>query len=247
MSGTEHIVDLVRQSLGRRSNLEDDDIAALRATPFTVRDMRAGQRLAWDGDRPQYCALLLEGFSFRSKFSGPGRRQILSIGVRGDFIDLQNALLGVSDHNVEMLTPGRVALFQTEAIKAIALERPRVALAMWRETLIEASIFREWILNVGRRDALARVAHLLCEFALRLDLAALGSQHAYELPITQEQLADAVALTSVHVNRTLMRLEKDGFIHRSKRQITIVDWHRMVDIADFNARYLHVDEGDREP
>jgi CRP-like cAMP-binding protein len=108
--------------------------------------------------------------------------------------------------------------------------------------LVEASVFREWILNVGRRDAFARVAHLLCELALRLELADLGTHREYELPISQEQLADAVSLTSVHVNRTLMKLEHDGFISRSKRQITIRDWSKLIGIADFNDRYLHVGE-----
>jgi len=97
------------------------------------------------------------------------------------------------------------------------------------------------VLNIGRRDARTRIAHLLCEFALRLELADLGKQTAYELPITQEQLADAVALTSVHVNRTLMKLEQDGLITRTKRVISIVDWKALVKVADFEARYLHLE------
>jgi CRP-like cAMP-binding protein len=111
---------------------------------------------------------------------------------------------------------------------------------MWYETLVEGSIFREWVLNIGRRDARTRIAHLLCEFAVRLEVAELGKSNRYTLPITQDQLADAVALTSVHVNRTLMGLEADGLIKRTRREITIDDWPKLAKAADFQPRYLHL-------
>ena len=168
----------------------------------------------------------------------------MSIHMKGDLIDLQNSLLGVADHNVQMLTGGQVALMPVQAIRDLAFRRPSIGMAMWYETLVEGSIFREWVLNIGRRDARTRIAHLLCEFALRLEVAELGKATSYELPITQEQLADAVALTSVHVNRTLRKLEEDGLITRTKRMITIVDWKELVKVADFQPRYLHLDRQD---
>jgi CRP-like cAMP-binding protein len=140
-----------------------------------------------------------------------------------------------------MLTPGDLALIPVNAIRDIAFSRPGVGMAMWYETLVEGSIFREWVLNIGRRDARTRIAHLLCEFALRLEVAELGNPANYELPITQEQLADAVALTSVHVNRTLMKLEAEGLIMRTRRMISIIDWKELVKVADFEPRYLHLD------
>jgi len=159
--------------------------------------------------------------------------------MKGDILDLQNSLLGIADHNVQMLTAGEVAMIPVENIRELAFSHPNVGLGMWYETLVEGSIFREWVLNIGRRDARTRIAHLLCEFALRLEVAELGQHTTYELPITQEQLADAVALTSVHVNRTLMKLEKDGLITRTKRIISIVDWKELIKVADFEPRYLH--------
>ena len=114
-------------------------------------------------------------------------------------------------------------------------------MALWVDTLVDGSIFREWVVNVGRRDARARVAHILCEFSLRLEAAGLAKGHRYELPMTQEQLADAVGLTSVHVNRVLKRLGEDGLIRRDRRTIVIEDWKRMRDVGDFNERYLHHD------
>jgi CRP-like cAMP-binding protein len=167
--------------------------------------------------------------------------------MKGDIVDLQNSLLGTADHNVQMLTPGEVAMIPVENMRELAFAHPAVGMAMWYETLVEGSIFREWVLNIGRRDARTRIAHLLCEFAIRLEVAELGHPTAYELPITQEQLADAVALTSVHVNRMLMQLERDGLITRTKRIISIVDWQDLVKVADFEPRYLHLNRNQSAP
>jgi len=210
------------------------------ALPFTERVLSAGQYIVWEGDKPQHSCVLNSGFAYRHKAAGSGGRQILSIHVKGDIVDLQNSLLGVADHNVQMLSDGRIALLPVEAMREIAFTRPSVGMSMWYETLVEGSIFREWVLNIGRRNARTRIAHLLCEFALRLEVAELGKLTSYTLPITQDQLADAVALTSVHVNRTLMKLQADGLIKRTKREITIDDWTELAKAGDFESRYLHL-------
>ena len=112
---------------------------------------------------------------------------------------------------------------------------------MWFDTLVDSAIFSEWVANVGRRDARTRVAHLLCEFALRLKVAGLGDEVGYQLPMTQEQLGDTTGLTSVHVNRTLKQLESEGLIERvSPRAISIGDWERLADVGDFDSHYLHL-------
>jgi CRP-like cAMP-binding protein len=131
-------------------------------------------------------------------------------------------------------------MIPVEAIQEIAFTRPAVGRAMWYETLVDGSIFREWTLNVGRRDARTRAAHLLCEFALRLEAAGLGERCNYELPMTQEQLADSLGLTSVHTNRTLMSLGDDGLIERRQRAVQIVDWPGLSQAGDFDPAYLHL-------
>jgi CRP-like cAMP-binding protein len=183
--------------------------------------------------------VLLAGFAFRSKIVANGGRQILSIHVPGDMVDLQHALLGTADHNIQMLTTGDVALVSAEAVQEIAFRRPTVGRAMWMDTLVDGSIFREWIANVGRRDARTRISHLLCEFAVRLHAAGLSEGDRYELPMTQEQLGDATGMTPVHVNRTLQSLRNDGLIGRDKRAITIKDWKLLSRAGDFDAAYLH--------
>jgi CRP-like cAMP-binding protein len=226
--------------LQRWRPLSPEDQAALLALPFRVIKFRAHEYFVREGDKPQNSCLILSGYAFRHKVAGNGGRQIFSIHMKGDLADLQNSLLGIADHNLQALTQVEAALIPVEAIEEIAFARPAVGRAMWYETLVEASIFREWTLNVGRRDARTRAAHMLCEFALRLETAGLGERRKYELPMTQEQLADALGLTSVHTNRTLMGLGEDGLISRTHRSVKIEDWPKLMEVGDFQPAYLHL-------
>ena len=154
--------------------------------------------------------VLVDGFAFRQKVTGDGSRQILAVCIPGDAVDLQNMFLDVSDHSVQLLTQSHVADVPREALQELVLTQPAIGTAIIQLTLVEASILREWVVNVGRRDARERIAHILCEFAVRLESRGLAGDHGFELPMTQEQLADATGLTSVHVNRVLKGLEADG-------------------------------------
>ncbi|MDB5692548.1 MAG: Crp/Fnr family transcriptional regulator [Alphaproteobacteria bacterium] len=218
----------------------DSDREALLAMPHTLKTIKEGHYIVRDGDKPTHSCVMLTGFTYRHKIVGAGARQIVSIHRAGDMVDLQNSLLGTADHNVQALTRAEVAFIPREAVKEIAFARPAIGFAMWYDTLVDGSIFREWVANVGRRDARTRMAHLLCEFALRLEAAGLSEQTHYELPMTQEQLADCTGLTPVHVNRMLKELDKGGFIQRDKRAVTIADWRRLAEIGDFQRGYLHL-------
>lgn len=223
-------------------NLGAADRAAVLALPHRVRVYQPHQHVVRERERPSHACVMLSGFSMRHKLVGDGGRQILSIHMKGDFVDLQNAFLGTADHSVQTLTRCEVALIPCEAVRELALARPAVGMAMWQDTLVDGSIFREWLANIGRRDARSRVAHLLCELGLRLKSVGVGQASAFELPMTQDQLADAVALTSVHVNRTLRNLERDGVISRSKRSLTIADWAKLALAGDFDSEYLHLED-----
>jgi CRP-like cAMP-binding protein len=233
--------DLMLRRMERRSPLGDADRRALKELPHVQRRVPAAGHVVRDGDKAEHCALLLSGFAYRYKITGDGARQIISLHIAGEFLDLQHSFLGVADTSVQTLTEADVAFIPKYAVQELALANPAVARALWIDTLIDASIFREWVVNVGRRDSRARVAHILCEFSMRLQAAGLAKDHVYELPMTQEQLADAVGLTSVHVNRVLKQLGEEGLIDRDRRTIRIVDWKRMREAGDFNERYLHHD------
>jgi CRP-like cAMP-binding protein len=239
-----HPLDRAIERLASHSHLDEDDRDAIRALPHTMRNLDTASYLVREGERPEYCCALVSGFAYRHKVTGDGARQIMSIHMPGDFIDLQNSFLDISDHNVQSLTRVDAAFVSRPAVREISRERPNVGRAMWTSTLIDASIFREWVMNVGRRDSFSRIAHLLCEFAMRLQRAGLAEAHAYVLPMTQEQLADAVGLTPVHVNRVLKELDRQGLIVRKKRAITIPDWQKLLEAGDFSSRYLHLDQGE---
>lgn len=219
------------------------DRQALLALPHQVRPLEPQSYVVRELDQTKSCCLLLSGFAFRQKIVGSGHRQIISIHMKGDIVDLHNSLLGVADHSIQMLTRGQIAVIPRDEVLRLAFERPAIGKAMWLDTLIDASITREWVANIGRREARARIAHLLCEFALRLKVAGLGETMNYELPMTQEQLGDATGLTPVHVNRTIRTLEADGLIERlNPRSIAIGNWRRLADVGDFNSAYLHLRE-----
>lgn len=226
----------------KRAVLDDADRHALFGLPFRERTCEAGLYLVRDGSPIDECVLILEGFAFRHKLTVEGTRQIVSLHIDGDFVDLEGALLNVSDHNVQTLTRCKVAVVPRRHIRALLRARPAIARAMWVDTLVDASIHREWVLNVGRRQAPERIAHLFCEIGRRLEVAGLARPDGFLLPMTQEQLADATGLTPVHVNRTVKALEADGFVQRNRRFLRVPDWQALRSFAGFNEIYLHLDQ-----
>lgn len=235
--------NLLRQ-LELYGDLPDADRGTILALPHRLRLLDAGSYLVREGDKPTQCMVLAAGYAFRQKVTGDGSRQILSVCIPGDAVDLQNMFLDVSDHSVQLLTQAKVADVPREALEELVLTRPAIGTAIIQLTLVEASILREWVVNVGRRDARERIAHILCEFAVRLETRGLTTDHGFELPMTQEQLADVTGLTSVHVNRVLKGLESDGLISRKRRNIHYSDWRALQDAGDFSRRYLHVPDHD---
>lgn len=233
------------EKLAYRSTLNVEDRKAILALPFTLKRLERFQFIVRERNIATHSCVMQSGYSARSKVVETGARQIVAIHMKGEMVDLQNSMLKVADHSVQMLTEGEVAMIPREAVAELAADRPNVARAMWIDTLVDGSIFREWIANNGRRNASTRVAHLLCELALRLKSAGLGEETSYELPMTQEQLADATGLTAVHVNRTLKKLSSDGLIERvGARKIYIGDWRKLAKAGDFDSNYLHMREDD---
>jgi CRP-like cAMP-binding protein len=223
------------------SNLDEDDIQAICALPIHVRELSANTSILKEGDRPDRCCLMIEGFSIRSKTTNLGKRQILSIHIPGDIPDLQTLHLHVMDHDFTSLSACTVGFIGHAAVRALTRSRPLVAEALWRETLVDAAIFREWIVNVGRRQASQRLAHLVLEMRQRLAAVGRGGNGNYELPMTQSDLADALGLTPVHVNRVLKALRADGLVNIRNDVVTLGDAEKLMEIGDFSDEYLHQD------
>jgi CRP-like cAMP-binding protein len=233
--------------LRRLGTLSDDDAAAVLALPHHVRAVRHMATLIHQGDTPDHCTLMLSGIAARDRTTNVGARQFLGFYVRGDFIDLNSGLIGCAHDNVQVFGAADVACIPLDALVRLAFERPAIGQLLWVDTLIDASIAREWTINVGRRDARTRLLHLLCELAVRQQQAALGPPDELTLSLTQEQLGDALGLTAVHVNRMLQSLRDVPAIERDGRTIRILDWRTLMRLADFDPTYLQSSKFMRAP
>jgi CRP-like cAMP-binding protein len=231
--------NLIIRKLESTFRLSDEERAALEALPMQVQAIRADQDIVREGDRPTRCFALLEGFTATYKMTGDGKRQIHSWHVPGDIPDLQSLHLRVLDFSISTLTPCRVGFIQHEPLRALCRKQPRIMEAFWRETLVDAAIFREWITNVGRREAYNRVAHILCEWVVRLRAVGLVKDHTCDLPMTQNELADATGISTVHVNRVLQELRGNGLIVLRGNRLEVLDWDQLRQIGDFDPTYLH--------
>ncbi len=222
--------------------LSDEEKAAIMRLPLQVQDLRADQDIVREGDRPSRCCAVLEGFTGTYKMTYEGKRQINAFQIAGDIPDLQSLHLTTLDVSLSTLTPCRVAFIQHEPLRELCHSYPRIADAFWRQTLVEGSVFREWMLNVGRREAYERLAHLLCELVTRMRAVGLVEDHACELPITQSEFGDATGLSTVHVNRTIQELRAAGLISLKGKTLTVLDWDGLKRAGDFNPVYLHLEQ-----
>lgn len=193
-----------------------------------------------DGDHPTQCSLLMEGFVYRYKLLPDGRRQILAFHVPGDIFDSQSFLLDTMDHSVAALTAAKIGVISHAAMREITEDFPRITRALWKETLAEAAIFRQWLTSAGRRSAYQRLAHLTCELYVRERAADLGETLSIPWPFTQLELGDALGLTPIHINRTLQQLRRAGLIAIRGGTMRILDWDGLVEAGEFDPCYLQL-------
>jgi len=225
------------ESLGEMS---EADRAALASLPAQVRTLEANEDVVRDGDAPSASCLLLDGFMHRYKVLPDGKRQILALHTPGDMPDLQSLFLRHLDHSLAASVPSQAAFIPHEALRALMREFPTLAELLWRDTLIDAAIFRAWIVALGQRSALSHLAHLLCEVFTRLRAVGLTEASSCNLPFTQAELGDALGLSTVHVNRTLQALRGEGLITLERGRLTILDWKGLAQAAQFDPAYLHL-------
>ena len=225
--------------LGTIIDLPEEDRAALDEICGEAREIGARRNVIREGDRPEYVHLVVEGWAARYKLLPDGGRQITAFLIPGDFCDLHVTILGEMDHNIATITRSRIAFIPRDRMDALT-DRPRLARALWWATLVDEAVLRAWIVNIGRRDAQEAIGHLICELHVRMRNIGLVSDRAFELPLTQEEIADALGLTAVHVNRVLQRMRADKLITLSHGSLTILDARRLEEASGFNANYLHL-------
>ncbi|MBM1170173.1 Crp/Fnr family transcriptional regulator [Microvirga arabica] len=221
--------------------LTDDERRALETLPMQLAVLRDHQDIVREGDRPSRSCLILGGFTATYKITAGGKRQIVAFGIPGDIPDLQSLHLKVLDVSIGTLTQCRLGFITHDDLRDLCTRFPRIAAAFWRETLIEGAIFREWVINIGRREAYSRMAHVLCEFLVRLRAVGLVEGHACDLPITQVEFADALGITPVHINRVFQQMRADGLIELKGERLNIPDWDRLKHVGEFDSTYLHLE------
>nr|WP_297458120.1 Crp/Fnr family transcriptional regulator [uncultured Halomonas sp.] len=222
--------------------LSEEEKQALHDLPVQMKAMKADRDIVSIGERPSQSCLILEGVTCAYKLTYEGKRQIMALHLPGDIPDLQSLHLEVMDFSIAPISPCRVGFIQHGHLRRVCERYPRLTAAFWRETLVDASIYREWLLNNGRREAYSRLAHLICEFLSRMHAVGLVEGGTFSLPVTQTALADATGISSVHMNRILQTLRADGLIQLTRTQVTVPDWEKLKEAGDFDPLYLHMEK-----
>lgn len=218
--------------------LPEEDKKLLHAIVGRGRPLKPGEDIVRDGEPTDTVHVIIEGHGYRYKTLPDGKRQIIGYLVPGDFCDLYGFLLDKMDHGMTARTACRIAELSEEHILMLTA-RPALARALWWSELVNAAILREWLVNVGRRTPSARVAHILCELLVRLQVVGEATADSFRLELSQAELGDTVGLTTVSVNRALQRLRTSGLIDQTNRDITIRDVPALKAFADFDPAYLH--------
>jgi CRP-like cAMP-binding protein len=236
----------VASKLEAFTRLSADDRAALAQVSQNYRFVDARRDLISEGNKPRYIHLILDGWACRYKQLPDGRRQIVSLLVPGDFCDVNVGILKYMDHSIGAITRLKVAMIGPDEMSAISADHPRIAQALCWNELVMAAVQREWTLNLGLRSAYERLAHLLLELYMRLEVVGTAQNGRCDFPLTQNDLADATGLTSVHVNRTLQELRRDGLIELERKQLHILDLPGLIEVSMFNPNYLHLNHEGRQ-
>ena len=221
-------------------SFSDDERNALLGLRVQIVNFARDQNIVRQGDRATRCFTLLTGFSYSFKTTKQGHRQIVAFHVPGDTPDLQSLHLARLDFSINTLTACRVAFIQHDDLSNLCDAYPRIGKALLREAIVEASIGREWILNVGQRAGAGRISHIFCEMLTRLRQAGLSDERACHFPMTQVDLGDATGMTAVHVSRCLKELRNLGLIQMEKNYLKVLDWTKLTAMADFDPLYLHI-------
>jgi CRP-like cAMP-binding protein len=231
--------------LRTRDTVSGEEESVLRDAVSRCEDVPSDRVVVRAGEELNVSILLIDGLMCRYKDLRNGERQIMELHVPGDFLDLHSFLLKRLDHNVMSLVPSRIAVVPHENLKSITQEHPHLARLLWLTTLIDAAIHREWLVSLGRRSAIARIAHFFCEMHARLGVVELADPSGFPLRITQIDLAECLGLTSIHVNRVLRTLRESGQAVFRDRRVEILDLAMLKRTAEFDPEYLQIERRPR--
>lgn len=235
------MIDKHLMKLRARDEIDAQEEAAIRAGVRETIRFPAGATVVREREVLDYSTILLSGLAARQQDMRDGARQILELHVPGDFTDLHSFTLKYLDHDIVAISPCTFAVIPHTHLREITERFPHLARVYWFATNLDASINREWEVSLGSRDASARMAHLFCELYVRFDLIGMVRGNSYDLPVTQQQIAEMLGITAVHANRTLQQLRRDGLVEFGRGIVTIGDLDRLMRVGDFDTGYLYLD------
>jgi len=235
------IIEPLLKRLRATTDISPGDEQFISDLPIATKRLDGGEIIVSYGDRPSACCLVIDGFVIRSKIVADGQRQILAFHQPGDIPDLQSLFLHVLDHDVSTLNECLLGFIPHTAMRELVTSRPMIAHALWRDTLVDASIFREWICNIGQRSALSRLGHVVLEIYKRLKLIGRVDGTSFYFPATQVVFAESIGTSVVHMNRVVQELRGLGILELNRGWITILDEAKLTAVSDFDELYLHLD------
>lgn len=230
-----------------RSNLDAAEQRAILALPARPEQVQTNRDFVRQGERVHHACFVVAGLVGRFGQNRDGSRQITAVHIPTDMVDLHSVVAPDACSALQALSVATILRVPHEALREAARRYPAIAEAFWRECVVDAAVLAEWVVNVGRRDARTRLAHLMCEIACRVEGVGEKTGFEFHFPATQVHLADMTGLTSVHVNRSLRILRDDNIVDVRDRMVRVLDWNRLVEIGDFDSDYLRLAKGANDP
>jgi CRP-like cAMP-binding protein len=229
------------QRLLHRSALTSVEQQAVLGLTGNEEHCRAHYDIVSPGQTVDSACLVVQGLVARYDQMLDGQRQITSFYIAGDMCDLHSVVAPTASWSITAISHAAIMRVPHSQLRELCLTYPAIALAFWRDGTVDASVFAKWVGNLGRKDAKARIAHVLCEMGIRSESAGLGTRTSYEFQATQEQLADATGVTTVHVNRTLQEIRGEGLLTFKNGSVEVAHWDALVSVAEFDGGYLMLD------
>ncbi|AZO28517.1 Crp/Fnr family transcriptional regulator [Mesorhizobium sp. M1B.F.Ca.ET.045.04.1.1] len=239
------MLESLHLNLAQHDALSDAEKALLASAMSIEKYFVTGEDIVSEGSRPITSTLIVDGFAARYKVLEDGGRQFTSLQVAGDFVDLHAFLLKTMDHGIIALSPCHVVAAEHSSLRAITEQAPHLTRLLWLDTLVDGPIHREWIVAMGRRSKTSHLAHLICELFVRLQVVKKTHGMSFHLPLSQAVLADVLGLSVVHMNRVIGTLRRMNVISWVNHMVAILDWERLVAIAEFDPTYLSMNNEPR--
>ncbi len=225
-----------------RSSLSDDDIGVLRAIDAPVVEESARWDLVRPGQKVDYSCLVVEGYVARSERFAHGGRHSTAVYLPGDMCDLHSVAVPVAGWGITALTDVAICQVPHTALLDAARQSSAIAMALWRDVIVDGSVLSKWVSVLSGHSAPKRLAHLWCELAIRSRIAGIGDEAGFPFPFTQDQLAELLGISPMHVNRVSKELRSSGMVQWAGRRVEIADWDRLRRYADFDDLYLLLPE-----